>query len=432
RSYFKSNAPFSLYAAGNRLYVLSDPNDIKAVLANSKTLTWADQVQTVLTSAFGLSREGSSRLVMDVPGAGSLLDNSGQFYKYHLAQSDELESLFRRVLEELSALIQPESIPRDVPLWDWTQRTMFLAVTRALYGPGMLARHETLYEDFLLFDQGFYLLAYGLPGLRARQVRGARKRLVQAFQEELGERTRLQAESAALILKRDAMMVDAGMTLEDRATSALPLFWAVHTNSNKAAAYLLQYLFADSTPQRVRAAIQDEVDAAFAGGSDLPSTTVLTQDCPHLDAAVDEVLRLCTSSTSARIVVKNTSLAGKTLYAGGRILMPSRHLHRSEDIWGAHPERFVPDRGRWSTGDVHQQPEGVWRPFGGGQTYCPGRLLARREMMALVAFMLRRMKDVRAIVEHPGPDLQKVSFGVMEPAPRFEDVRLRFDISHSH
>ena len=207
---------------------------------------------------------------------------------------------------------------------------------------------------------------------------------------------------------------------------------SLHTNSVKASCYLLQYLFNDRTPREVLYDIGREIDASFppdADRFDLPSMDTLVRTCPTLNAAINETLRLCTSTTSGRVVSHDTTLAGRTLYAGARVIMPTLHLHRSSEIWGADPEIFRLNRERWVVGgDIVAHQDGIWRPFGGGHTSCQGCLLAKREMLAFVALIMRRLKDVRIIGQHPGPDLQKVSLGVMEPAIGWEDVRLVFEV----
>ena len=40
--------------------------------------------------------------------------------------------------------------------------------------------------------------------------------------------------------------------------------------------------------------------------------------------------------------------------------------------------------------NLHKSP--TYRPFGGGSTYCPGRFIARQEVVAFVAFVLKRFE----------------------------------------
>lgn len=133
--------------------------------------------------------------------------------------------------------------------------------------------------------------------------------------------------------------------------------------------------------------IRDEigpiVDAAASAG-DLP---VLLNDCPHLNAVYHEVLRLTSSSSSIRNVLKPTCVSGKNLRIGTKVLIPFRQLHFNEDIFGAdaatfNPERFLRNK------EIHRS--GTFRPFGGGTTHCPGRFLAKNEVLVFTALVLTR------------------------------------------
>lgn len=77
------------------------------------------------------------------------------------------------------------------------------------------------------------------------------------------------------------------------------------------------------------------------------------------------------------------------------------------------PDRFCRDKtlGRCSS----------YRPFGGGSTYCPGRFIARQEVIVFVAYVLKRF-DVELL--EPGKTLStgfprveemKPCLGVMGP-----------------
>lgn len=90
-----------------------------------------------------------------------------------------------------------------------------------------------------------------------------------------------------------------------------------------------------------------------------------------------------------RLVVNETIIGSKTLRPGRKLLMPYRQLHLDGNVWGPHaaefdPGRFLKDK------DLSRSPS--FRPFGGGNGYCPGRFLARREVFMFVATVLRRFE----------------------------------------
>ena len=66
-----------------------------------------------------------------------------------------------------------------------------------------------------------------------------------------------------------------------------------------------------------------------------------------------------------------------------------------------------------------------YRPFGGGLSYCPGRLIARQEVAVFVAVMLKRFDvDVVGDGRLPKLDDRKPSTGMMSPGVG-EDVLVK-------
>lgn len=141
----------------------------------------------------------------------------------------------------------------------------------------------------------------------------------------------------------------------------------------------------------------DQVPGGGSSGSDSDSNSniphILDPDsCPRLNALFDEVLRLTNSSSSVRSVSTTTTIqtqtqTSTTFRAGMKIIIPYRQLHFDENIFGQdsyclNPHRFLTHK------SLNRHPS--YRPFGGGSTYCPGRFIARQEVVGFVAFVLRR------------------------------------------
>lgn len=115
----------------------------------------------------------------------------------------------------------------------------------------------------------------------------------------------------------------------------------------------------------------------------------LLEHCPLLNSAYDEVLRYTNNAMGVRLVVSETRIGGKTLRPGRKLLMPYRQMHLDEHVWGSGAASF--DSGRFLR-DKSLSRSPSFRPFGGGNGYCPGRFLARREVFMFVATVLRRFQ----------------------------------------
>ncbi len=144
----------------------------------------------------------------------------------------------------------------------------------------------------------------------------------------------------------------------------------------------------------------------------------LLDSSPQLNALYDEVLRITNSSSSVRSVSSKTIVGGFTFHIGMKVIIPYRQLHFDEAVFGADAQVFDAER-FLKHKNLNRSPS--YRPFGGGSTYCPGRFIARQEVVAFVAIVLRRF-DVELAKGEKGsrnalPPLEekKPCLGVMGP-----------------
>lgn len=145
---------------------------------------------------------------------------------------------------------------------------------------------------------------------------------------------------------------------------------------------MLAYLLFD---QSLLASVKKETEGTFKDGSiDIKN---LLERCPLLESIFHEVLRLVNGALSVRKVIAPTQIGGKTLRPGNKLLFPFRQLHFNEQVWGANPARFEPERFLKKKSLASHIS---YRPFGGGVSQCPGRYMAKTEVMGFIAFLLHR------------------------------------------
>ena len=140
----------------------------------------------------------------------------------------------------------------------------------------------------------------------------------------------------------------------------------------------------------------------------------LLANSPYLEAAFNETLRVTSVNSSARNIEAPVVIGDKTLGTDGKVMMPYRQLHLDESVFGPdtksfNAERFVTNK------DLSRSP--CFKPFGGGSTYCSGRFIAKREVMAFVALAVHRynlrLKDPNQAF--PRMDETKPTLGIMDP-----------------
>lgn len=157
--------------------------------------------------------------------------------------------------------------------------------------------------------------------------------------------------------------------------------------------------------------IREETAGAFL--TDQIDMTWLLHSCPHLNAFFDEVIRMTNSSSSVRTVMSDTVIGDCTLRAGMKVLIPYRQLHFNKEVFGTdalklNPERFLKNKA------LARSPS--YRPFGGGSTYCPGRFIARQEVLAFIGIVLNRFRTELAGAQGiPRLEEMKPCLGIMGP-----------------
>lgn len=156
----------------------------------------------------------------------------------------------------------------------------------------------------------------------------------------------------------------------------------INGNAYKVCFWILAYLLYD--PELLSIIRTEVVPVVNKGTTDLESRL---ECCPRLEAVFNEVVRLTSSSSSVRNVTSTTVIGGKILHKGTKVLIPYRQLHLNGEVFGSDPLHFDADR-FFINKDLSRSSS--YRPFGGGVTYCPGRILARREVITFVALILYR------------------------------------------
>lgn len=119
---------------------------------------------------------------------------------------------------------------------------------------------------------------------------------------------------------------------------------------------------------------------------------IFPANVPRMRSFLHEVLRTHNNGTAFREVLKDTTLvaAGQTwhLKKGGVVDLPNSLLCATEDIH-PEPDTFVAERflekrlGGWGENFTK-----TVKPFGGGVSFCPGRVFAEKQILAFVAALV--------------------------------------------
>ena len=96
-------------------------------------------------------------------------------------------------------------------------------------------------------------------------------------------------------------------------------------------------------------------------------------------------------------------------------MIAQRQLLRDESVFGIGTDEFNPERFLKNTELTKSRS---FIPFGGGTRLCPGRFMAKAEVLTFVALLMSRFElSVPAGQAFPKPDLkQGAGMGILAPA----------------
>ncbi|KAJ7633029.1 high nitrogen upregulated cytochrome P450 monooxygenase 2 [Roridomyces roridus] len=140
--------------------------------------------------------------------------------------------------------------------------------------------------------------------------------------------------------------------------------------------------------------VQQEIDAMFVVEDDLVDFSK-HQKCVFLSACINETLRLFPPvpvNGGTRQAHLNSGggriIAEKYIPEGTSVYMPTYVLHRRPDYF-SRPTEFMPDRWLASSDLALEHNASAFMPFSQGPANCVGQHLARREVQAVIIFLLK-------------------------------------------
>ncbi|KAL8935169.1 MAG: hypothetical protein Q9216_005555 [Gyalolechia sp. 2 TL-2023] len=446
KKYFNDD-PCTLTIAGNKLYMVTMPQQFSEVYKSTTALSF-DLFVRELHQGFSMSPKGVEKMWevpmahekhRTPPGRKHLVDRSSDFHRLQLLPGPQLEELNDRFLSRIehgtswnnvpkSCIVSSTSEEMTVSLYRWCGEVLVDAATRAFYGDALVDTEPRLIHDFLEFDEHSWMLLYQYPSIFAKVMTAPRDRVMRSFDRYVSLPSERRQDAASYTKSLEAEQVKAGVAPRDIAIGFQIFHFAMNANAYKMCFWLLAHTIFDRS---LLASIRMEIAPAVKGGKIDINYLVDEARCPILNAAFNEALRYTSAATSGRVVISPTSVGGKMLYPGARVLMPYRLGHFDEHQFGPNANDFDPQRFLKKKGLANNP---AYRPFGGGSQYCSGRFLARREVVGFLAFALDRFEmDLNSTgagsaaepvpQRFPRQDVNKPNLGIISPMPG-DDIRV--------
>lgn len=417
REYFgDTREPFAIVVAGTIIYIVTSANDATLVLKNIENLTFDDYIRDMMLR-FGTSTAGVEAMWRHPTGTEPqnpkltpnplrkcLAHLQENILKQQLLPGERFQTLSDQFLGYVSTAMTWEHMPkkaifsesldgsyRIVGLLQWTQEVLLESATRTFFGSKLLQIEPELFKNFLYFDDNSWLFTYKIPKFWSKEMLAAKNVVQKALETYFELAPDDRPDQSWLIRTLENEMRGVGIGSKDIAAMLNMIFWVINGNAYKLCFWILTHLLYKPA---LFSAIRTEVASVIDAQTPINQLPKCLDSCKQLDAVYHEVLRLISSSMAVRNVATPMDVGSKALRKGTKIIIPFRQIHFNEEVWGANARDFDPTRflgaaakeGRGASRDPN------FRPFGGGTTICPGRFIARREVLAFVGFALVRFE----------------------------------------
>ncbi|KAK3327462.1 cytochrome P450 [Cercophora scortea] len=407
------SSAYTLKVGNIKTYVVTEPALSHAAL-RSRALSLEPLSASVATKMLGMSKTANRHFG---------IDKHGHFVGSPMLTERRLE--FSKMLASGASLTEPSQVASNCvanavnnvgtglekhDLFAWLRDVITVGTIAGLYGPmNPVALEPTLVEDIWTFDENQLRLSWGiLQSLITPAGVRAVNRIAAAFEAYVLEgRDKL---ASAAVRSTISSVQKLGMSLNDYARLEVFNISVATVNTVPTAVSMIYNILAKPT---LLQALRDEIQAVITQintGSPDPSgnkkkkrkmqldISRAAEACPLLVSCYQEALRIGSTPTCNRAVLEDTLLTDPStgaevmLRQGQRVSIPTFMLHSRDQIWGGDattfdPSRFMPggSAGADSKGRAREQG---FVPYGGGVHLCPGRHLAKIEILASGALMV--------------------------------------------
>ncbi|XP_032078331.1 cytochrome P450 7B1 [Thamnophis elegans] len=282
-------------------------------------------------------------------------------------------------------------------------------------------------EKFLKFDANFSYLALNIPITLLGPTKKIRKELINFFNPKKMEKW---LDVAKVIQSRKDILESYNLLSDyDKAAHHFTFLWASVGNTIPATFWAIYYLLRH--PEAF-AVVRDEIDHLLqsTGQERKPGCSIYLSreqldNLVYLESAINETLRLCSSSMNIRKIKENFILQfeenrGVSLRKGDLFAIFPPILHMDPEVY-EEPQTYKFDRyvenGKKKTTFLKQGKKLKYflMPFGSGSSMCPGRFFAMNEIklfvvLALVYFDMDIMEDKQL-----GQGKDRIGLGILLP-----------------
>ncbi|KAK4081308.1 uncharacterized protein Triagg1_2840 [Trichoderma aggressivum f. europaeum] len=394
---------YTLSVMGHKTYVVTTPGLSHAAL-KSKSMSMEPLIAYVAPKMLGLSKDAGHHFGIDHTGfynGSPALRERREEFSHALAPGPGVNlpgQMCSDVVTDAVNAFGAEWATRD--LYQWLRDVITLGTANGLYGPkSPVAVDKSLIEDIWAFDENQLRLSWGLlPNLIAPTGVRTLNKISNAFQQFFQSGNASLASDAVKLGIATARKMD--VSIEDYSRIEVFNVSVATVNTVPTAVAMIQNILANSN---LLQALRKELESVLII-KETPNGRQAELDighaeieCPLLHACYQEALRIGSTPTCNRAVLEDVVLTDpdtgrEVLFKKGwRVSIPTFLLHNRDTFWGGDAESFGPEK--FLPGGIATDGKGKVKtqgfvPYGGGAHLCPGRHLAKMEILASSALVV--------------------------------------------
>jgi cytochrome P450 len=276
-----------------------------------------------------------------------------------------------------------------------------------------------------LWEANIKVLLLGIPWFLSPKkystAQQTRKELVGAFYQYLNDDG---LDTACSFIKELSNLgIRRGLSTENNARALLGSILAIVGNTIPTTFWLLIQIF--SRPDllsEIRSELEATLEDPSAQSEVSLDYTVIREKCPVFMSTYEEILRMTSGIATVRYTNEDTLIQDRWLLKkGAQVQMPTAFIHADPATWGADAEVFDHTRflkTKVLTKEQKARRAAAFRPFGGGNTLCPGRHFASYEVLTFVGSILLGfdMTPTTQSFNIPQMDRSKLPLTSLKPA----------------
>ncbi|CZR46188.1 uncharacterized protein FPRO_11635 [Fusarium proliferatum ET1] len=387
---------FTIDMSGQKNYIVTSPELVQAVQRNTTSLSFSPAMIPAFRRMMGFDEAGIELIFRDAHTENGMYGEIHRVQKASLLPGTEsLDELCTLIRAKLLNIVNELPSNQTIYLYAWVQDLFMRTNNSACFGEkDPFTLDPSLNLTFWAWEANIKVLLLGVPWFLSPKkhstAQRTRKVLVDAFLKYLNDDG---LDTACSFIKElSSLGIRRGLSNENNARALLGSILAIVGNTIPTTFWLLISIF--SRPdllKEIRSELEATLENSFSGTICLDYTTI-REKWPVFMSTYDEVLRMTSGIATVRYTNEDTLIQDRWLLKkGAQVQMPTAFIHADPTTWGADADVFDHTRflkSKVLTKEQKTRRTAAFRPFGGGNTLCPGRHFASYEVLTFVGSFL--------------------------------------------